>query len=256
MAFQIGCQTITFGAEQKDHFPEVFSAVAKAGFQGVEIGFRHIAAIPPAELKKLLAKSGLALAGSHIGGNLEDVAQAESEKKVLENILDYLNAMGVEFLMYSGLKYQNDKQFAADLAMVNRSAAACRARGVTMCYHNHAWEFADNWKVMKPLIRAASSDLFFCPDVGWVHRGGADVIEFLEAVKDRIAYVHFKDFHPGEKVDFALFGEGEVPLKKIAQWLQRNRPGLWIVAEQDRAAIPANQAVAKNGAFLRAVFGG
>ena len=32
------------------------------------------------------------------------------------------------------------------------------------------------------------------PDVGWVTRGGADPVKFLEEFKDRIEVLHFKEF--------------------------------------------------------------
>jgi hypothetical protein len=42
------CQTITFGDEQNQPFPSIFDAIAAIGYEGVEIGFRHIEPIGPA----------------------------------------------------------------------------------------------------------------------------------------------------------------------------------------------------------------
>jgi len=256
MAFQLGCQTITFGPEQKSHFPEVFEAVAKAGYQGVELGYKHICEILPADLKKMLSKHGLALAGSHGSIDLEVPDPKAGGRKLIESVLDYLNAMGCKILMASGLHYKDDAQFAKAVDALNRSAAACKARGVSLCYHNHAWEFADGEKTMKGLLGRAGADLCFCPDVGWVHKGGKNVIEFLESVKDRIGYVHYKDFATAapEPKDFVELGKGVVPLKNIARWLQKNTRDLWIVAEQDKSQLSAAQAVAENGAYLKSLF--
>ena len=91
MSVKIGCQTITFGPDQSEDFPAVFAAVARAGYLGVAVGYRHIADTSSAELARMLAAEGLTLAASHIGGNLEDTDQANGEKKILDQVLDYLN---------------------------------------------------------------------------------------------------------------------------------------------------------------------
>ncbi len=99
--FKTACQTITWGPEQRDHFPAVFDEVAKAGYTGVEIGFRHIQKIKPADLAKMLDQHGLVLAASHVGGNLFDAQQAGRERSMLDEVLDYLQQMGTNLLMYS-----------------------------------------------------------------------------------------------------------------------------------------------------------
>jgi len=257
MSIKLGCQTITFGADQNEDFPAVFAAVARAGYSGVELGFRHIAEISPEDLQRMLAAEGLALAGSHIGGNLEDTDQAEGEKKILEQILDYLNAMDVDILMYSGLRGEG-AELRAQIDMLNKASVECCARGVRLCYHNHDWEFFDGERIMRTLIEHAVPELAFGPDVGWVYRGGKDVIEFLDSVRDRVAYMHFKDFAglEGERTNFVTFGEGGAPLADVAAWVKRNAPDIWVVAEQDRSDLPAEEAVTRNGAYLNLLFGG
>ena len=59
---RIACQTITFGAEQGRQLPEVFAAVASAGYAGVEVGFRHVAPTPARELSRQLGAAGLEFA--------------------------------------------------------------------------------------------------------------------------------------------------------------------------------------------------
>jgi len=255
MPIQLGCQTITFGGNQNEDFPAVFAAVARAGFAGVELGFRHIADIAPEKLAQMLAAEGLALAGSHIGGNLEDTAQAEGGKKILDSVLDYLNAMDVGILMYSGLRGQGD-ELLEQIDMLNRAAATCQGRGVRLCYHNHDWEFADDEGIMRALMERAVPELGVCPDVGWVHKGGKDVIEFLDSVRERVAYAHFKDFAGvgSERLDFVELGKGVVPLLDAAEWFKQNASDVWIVAEQDKSDLPPAEAVAQNGAYLSSLF--
>lgn len=249
----LGCQTITWGDDQKQFLSRVFDATKAAGYEGVEIGFRHIRDTPPATLEQMLAGRGLELIATHIGGNLENTGQAAAERSILDEILTYLSAMGVTRLMYSGLKYEDDEQFRSDLEMLRRSAEACEARGVALLYHNHDWEFHRDGKVLEALINETS--VHFCPDVGWVMKGGADTVALLDRLGDRVGAIHLKDFAtstPGE-LDTVMLGEGVAPLKEAAEWAAANRPGLWLIAEQDKADEPTERVIERNAAFARSI---
>jgi sugar phosphate isomerase/epimerase len=257
---RIGCQTITFGDDQAKRFDEVFRVVASAGYDGVEIGYRRLAGTDFGQLRELLAKHGLELFASHIGGNLEDESQAAGERSLLAAILDDLAALDVDILMYSGLKFEHEEQFERDLSMVFRSARSAADRGVRLLYHNHNWEFRNGARVFRALVERGGPHLGFCPDVGWIFKGGADVIETLESVRERIGVVHFKEFaSPGtgkatETVDTVEFGRGVVPLEAAAAWVIRNVADAWVVAEQDRSEIRPEDAVKANGTYLARLF--
>lgn len=257
MDFQKGCQTITWGEGQGQRLPAVFDEVAAAGFEGVEVGFRHLKPNPPEQVRAWLEASGLELVASHIGGNLANAGQAGQERGLLDEALDYLGELGCGRLMYSGLRWQDAAQFERDLDALGRAATVCREHGVQLLYHNHDWEFADGGRVMEALLADAGPDLGFCPDVGWIVQGGADPIAFLERAKPRLGAVHFKDFAAGAADNpFVLLGQGRVPFPAVADWLRRHRPGLWVIAEQDRADVPPGEAARANGAYLRRVLTG
>lgn len=256
MRLRLACQTITFGPDQGKFLDDVFSAVASAGYDGVEVGFRHMEHLTPAEVTSMLAGHGLTLAASHVGGNLEDAAQAESERGALDVVLEFLAELKVPYLMYSGLKYTDDDQFRCDLDMLNRAAVRCREHGVHLLYHNHNWEFADGMRVMDALLTDGAAELGFCPDVGWVVKGGADLPGFLDRAAERIGAIHFKDFATmGDETDAIELGNGIVPWTETAAWIAEHFDDIWIIAEQDTAAIPPEQAIAANAAFCRDLFG-
>jgi len=253
--FQIACQTITWGPGQREILPQVFAQVAAAGYAGVEIGFRHIGQTPASEIARLLRENGLCLVASHLGGNLFDAQQASEERGILEEVMDYMAVTGTKLIMYSGLRYRSDDQLGRDIDTLNRGADLCAARGMRLLYHNHAFEFADGGRVIKGLLERGSKTLGFCPDIGWVHKGGADVIEFLEKTKSRVGAVHFKDFATmGSKTDTVILGRGIVPLAATASWLKANVQGLWVIAEQDSANVPPADAAAANAAYLKSLF--
>jgi len=253
--FKIACQTITWGGGQKDMFPQVFAEVAKAGFDAVEIGFRHIKDTEPAKLTEMLQAEGLVLAASHVGGNLFDAAQADQERGILDEVIDYLTATCTGLLMYSGLRYESDEQLAQGVDMLNRAAEKCKSAGIKLLYHNHNWEFENGGKVMHALLKDGCDALGFCPDIGWVMKGGADVVPVLDKMKPRLGAVHFKDFatnNPG--CDTVILGKGVAPLAEAADWLKKNVSGMYVIAEQDNADVPAAKAAAGNAAYLKSLF--
>jgi len=127
---------------------------------------------------------------------------------------------------------------------------------VRLCYHNHDWEFADGERIMRTLLERVGPELAFGPDVGWVYQGGKDVVAFLDSVRDRVAYAHFKDVAgvDGERTNFVTLGEGAAPLAAAAEWCKRNTPDIWVVAEQDASDLAPAEAVARNGAYLKSLF--
>lgn len=254
-SFSLACQTITWGGNQKDMLPQVFPEVRKAGFEAVEIGFRHIRETPPARILEMLEAEGLALAASHVGGNLFDSSQADQERGLLDEAISYLKATDTALLMYSGLRYESDEQLAQGIDMLNRAAEKCVADGITLLYHNHNWEFESGGRVIEALLTNGCDALGFCPDVGWVMKGGEDAVSFLGKIKPKLGAVHFKDFatrDPG--CDTVVLGQGVAPLVAAADWLKHNVSGLYVIAEQDNADVPAAEAAAGNAAFLNSLF--
>lgn len=256
MSVGIGCQTITWGDGQNAFMDRLCQVAAQAGYEALEIGFRRLCQIPAEQMRGLLAANGLRLVASHIGGNLEDVAQADSERTMIDAVLDTVTALGAKYVMFSGLRYQNDSQFAADLAMLNRCARKAVDRGVRLLYHNHNWEFAGSPRAMDLLLERRAPELGFCPDVGWVAKAGEDVMAFLKGVAADTPLVHFKDFaslDPG--VDTVCLGDGVVPLADVATWIRSGGNCVeWVIAEQDRADIPADEATTRNAQYLRHLF--
>jgi len=261
MKIRLGCQTIIWGDNPAERFDRILPAVRAAGFDGVEIGFRHIRDLPPEGLKASLREHDLVLAASHIGGNLEDPDQAGGERSLLDAALDYLAAAGCSRLMFSGLNGESVDAVAGDIAVLGRAAESAAGRGVQLHYHNHHWEFLREG-IMEAVLERTPDSLLLCPDVGWLYRAGVDARSFLEQNASRVGALHFKDFAtPGDgQVSFNLdtvpLGEGLAPLREVAEWLRTGPLAvdpLWVIAEQDRHDGPAEEAVSVSGRFLRQV---
>jgi sugar phosphate isomerase/epimerase len=252
---RLGCQSITWGKDQSEFLPRVFEAIADAGYEGVELGFRHIRPTASSELRRQLDENGLELAATHMGGDLFEASPVDPSRSALEEVLDYLDVAGGARLNYSGLRFHDEAQFERDLQMLREAAARCRDRGVALLYHNHDWELADDGRVMEELNER--TELGFCPDIGWMMRGlrSAEAVRpYLDRLGDRVGELHIKDLatvEPAEGINTVMLGEGAAPLEDAVAWAKRAHSGLWVVAEQDKAEGTPEEAVRQNADFLR-----
>ncbi len=256
MSFTLGCQTITWGDEQDARFPEVFSEIADAGFEGLEIGFRRIASQKPDAFCNELKKHGLTLVASHIGGNLADLNQARGEWDVLSKVLDFLNAANADLLMLSGIHGKDPETLMQELDFYEKAEATCAARNVKLLYHNHDWEFTSANGVFEAMLERKA--FRFCPDLGWIYKAGQPVTQILDRIADRIGAVHFKDFAALEpRMNTVTLGDGAAPLAECAKWIQTHiSEPLWIIAEQDSSDIPTAEMAGRNASFLTTHFKG
>lgn len=254
---RLGLQTITWGDPQ-DHLGEsIFRVAEEAGYDGVEIGWRRFKKMGGKKLMDLSRRYDIALIASHAGGNLIDLDQADRERQEADEILETLEDVGVTRLNYSGLRYEDGTQFQRDLAALNALAKRSSERGIQLLYHNHDWEFFDGQRIFKALRDETTEELMFCPDVGWIHKGGADCLEVLESIRERVGALHYKDFRTPEpgRQDFCCLGNGCVPFGEISRWARNlDRDELWVIAEQDEPVGTPEETVRTNSQFMKTCF--
>lgn len=249
-------QTISWGDPQHHLFDHIFSVAAKAGYDGVEIGFRRLGQIDVETARSLLDRHGLELSASHIGGNLSDLAQAADERAGLRRVLDYLNGLGARYLIYSGMNVADDAELDAEVSRLGKLADDCAGQGITLLYHNHDWEFRDGRRIWRRLRGAGIDALGFAPDLGWAVKGGMSMAELLDEIGPKVSVLHFKDFLSWDDgQNTCHLGQGVVDFAPAWAWLAgQEDPEIWITAEQDNA-VDNDRACAANAAYLAAELG-
>lgn len=218
----------------RDHTAEdyagTFRKVAEMGYEGVELA--GDGGLSAKEMKALLDDCGFARCGSHIGLNaLEDDLQRQ---------LDYNLEIGNHWLVVPYLPENLRADAAAWRAMGDRLAAIgeqVKAAGLTLCYHNHAFEFdvVENGRYgFDILYDSAPADLLQCEiDTYWVKAGGQDPAAYVATYKDRAPLIHIKDMTPGDKPTFCEVGTGIMDFPAIFEAAAGGIAAAWIV-EQDR----------------------
>ena len=88
---------------------------------------------------------------------------------------------------------------------LNRQGEQAKNNGLTLCYHNHAHDFApiDGAPALKTLLEQTDPKLVQLEmDIFWVVRAGHDPVTALHAHKGRVPLLHLKDQAPGTPVAF------------------------------------------------------
>jgi sugar phosphate isomerase/epimerase len=88
---------------------------------------------------------------------------------------------------------------------LNKSGEKVKAAGMTLCYHNHAFEFEpmEGTTGLELLMKQTQKGLVSLElDVFWVSVAGHDPVALLEKYSGRVALVHLKDKASGIPVQF------------------------------------------------------
>lgn len=245
---RVGLQLIIYGPRARQDLAGVLREVAEAGYDGFEGG----APAGPDEVDRVRAAldgTGLAFAGGHSGmAQLEDGA-------LVSRMAGSVKALGGDFLMVSG-RFDSLEGYRAGAATLNQAGRRCRDAGVTLCYHNHSWEFepSDGARPIDVLIGETDPQLVkLCPDVYWVHVGGDDPAAFVRQHRDRCPYFHFKDGQGGERYqEFLELGRGCVDLPAALQAALACQPA-WVVVEQDSTRGEPADSIAASRRYLRSL---
>jgi len=195
-----------------DDFKGTISALAKMGFEGVE------------------------LAGNF--GEFNDDPKGESlSDKNIDETLEFYSLAGVPMLLipYDARagKAESIEQTIADL---NRLTHKVEAAGIRFGYHNHDFEFGDYKQATYwDAIATSTSESFVMQlDVGWVHFMGKDPVEYVRKYPNRTLSTHYKaTLRPNVKDKLPIIGKDSIDWVKLLAANIEVGGTQWIVLEQE-----------------------
>ncbi|MEW6357329.1 MAG: sugar phosphate isomerase/epimerase family protein [Planctomycetota bacterium] len=257
---RLGCQTITWDKERTEKRDYTVQAVARAGYEGVEIGARFLDLDHPQEFKRVLDENGVRLIAIHTGWNpfLGESGKGAGE---IARAIAFAQVAKTPYLAMSGK--DDEAQLLAQVEGLNTLGEKCRENGMTFCYHNHWWEIRDRARLLAEIERRTDPDLVsFCPDIGWVRKVTPDVTDVLGIIESRIRLVHFKDYVADgldAKDNETEFGQGVLDFEGAFAFLRRLPVGeLWVIAEQWKSTenhLPPEESIQRNCEFLKTLIG-
>lgn len=249
---KFGCHAVMFGPKLATDMEETVKAIATTGFQGIECGNRFISLERRPELMKLLEENGLELGAIHFAfmgwrDNPEEGYEA------LRKEAEFMATTPNKNINFSFMPLPTDDHHKL-AATFEKAAQVCAEYGVSLNYHNHLAEFANDGAFIHTLLEEAPT-LHYAFDLGWAKRAGYDPIRLLKEAEGRCNYVHIRD--PKKEVaeaftldamrslpPFPEFGEGETNLKEIVDFLLTYLDDKgWAIVEHEGGAPDAQRYV-------------
>lgn len=231
MEKRIGLQLYTLRDAMESDFAGALKRVAQLGFQGVE--FAGYGGYSAGALRELTTQLELAPVASHV--SLDELTHRA------DAALAYALELGLSYVVCPWLP-EEARQTIEDYRRLAKTldtvGAQFRKQGITLCYHNHAFEFtvqAEDGSYALDELYARSSPEFVQAelDVYWVERAGLDAVRYLEKYAGRCPLIHLKDMSRDEDQAFAEVGEGRLDIRKIIETASANGTK-WMFVEQDQ----------------------
>lgn len=241
---KIGLQLYTVRDLLQADFEGTLAKIAQLGYREVE--FAGILGPDVKQTRKLLAHLNLAAPSLH-----SDYPTLRQNPNIA---FDTAMALGASFVVCPWLD-RSERQTVDDLTRVcdNLNSIGERAlrSGLTLAYHNHAFEFTNLADGITPfdvlLSRTDERYVKFELDVYWAKKGNVDPAGLLNAHVSRFYLAHLKDMAPDGS--FTEVGNGVLNFTDIMAALSAGRVRHSFV-EQDVSQDPM-QSIATSIAYLR-----
>lgn len=239
-------QLFTVRDETARDFAGTLRRVSELGYTAVEFAGYGGLSIP--QMQALLAETGLQALSSHLA--LETLEQR------FEQEAEYALAIGCPYIVVPWLPpdQRTTEAFTALAETLNRLGSKAKARGLTLGYHNHDFEFAPMSDENPTLVldslfeHTDPASVTFELDTYWAAFAGVDPVDYLQRHSGRVALVHLKDMTPERT--FTEVGAGTLPIAEIIAAARASGAQGYIV-ENDQPRIPALESAGRSLHFLR-----
>lgn len=213
-----------------DHFKEAMQEVKRMGYDGVELAGLYN--LSPVEIRDILNENGLIPVSAH-------VPYSEFERD-LQGTIDSYVTIGCRYLAIPILSEEDrygTGNFEKVMEKLPTIARACKKSGVTLLYHNHAFEFEKTEEgeyVLDYMYRTIPADeLQVELDTCWVKVAGVDPVQYLRQYAGRCPIVHLKDYNGKDPLEFRAVGHGVQDFPAILEE-SVSIGSEWVIVEQDR----------------------
>jgi sugar phosphate isomerase/epimerase len=216
--------------------PGTLEAVADMGYEGVEFAGYHGRSAQ--EMKQMLKKLGLKVAGTHTGMNT--LLGEELEKTV-----EYNRILGNKYLICPWLQPAGKQGWLDAAKQFTDIAAKIKPHRMRTGYHNHAHDFQpmDGSTAWDILFSNTPKEVMMQLDLGNAMHGGADPVPYIEKYPKRSETIHLKEFSKTNPK--AILGEGDVPWQKVFELCETVGGTKWYIVEYEVPGLPPLECVAK-----------
>lgn len=219
--FPLGVESYTYRNQFPKDVPATLDKIKALGFTEMEGGAPK--GYTPEQFKKMLDERGIKLPAT--GAGYEQIV------KEPEAVIKNAKALGASYVMVawiphdkSGFTLENAKKAVDDF---NRVGKILKDNGLTLCYHNHGYEFVPYEKgtLFDYLVENTKPEYVSLEmDILWATHGGADPVKLLNKYGSRWKLMHLKDLKKGIKGDLTggtppendvVLGDGQIDMPAV-----------------------------------------
>lgn len=259
-----GCQTFTWemlGKMWGGSADDILKAISSAGYSGIEITDNMIGdyAGQPKMFAQALQHHNLELVAFAFGSSsgftmrealAEDLATAEHWIEFAKYFPGALISIGSATVVSDRSREEN---FFVAAEFYNEAALLGAAAGVDVAIHpsSHENTLLFTRTDYDQLFGLLDNRVGWVPDTGHILRGHEDLLDTLQAYKDRVRYIHLKDVKGNG--DWAMLGDGicDIPsVVNIANTAERFNGWLVVEEESEQAAVDPESAIKSNLQYL------
>jgi sugar phosphate isomerase/epimerase len=255
LSIPIGLQLSTLNAMAKADLAGTLKQIHAVGYQEVEltpVAYR----LPPDQLRKALAESGLKAPSGHF------------EYVDLPHQFDYAKALGLAWVVCPMLpkeQWMSIQGFRTAARQFNEWGKQARDMGMRFAFHNHDYEFRRFGDVTgyDVLIKETDPSLVFLElDCYWITQAGFDPVDMLHQLGRRVRMLHIKDRKPGfpasndmtaSSAHFTEVGTGGIDWPHIIAAARKLQIEHYFI-EQDHIDGPPIESVRSSYNYLRKIF--
>jgi sugar phosphate isomerase/epimerase len=222
--FFVGAHVWVYAATQPGYdvspiLPQIFSDMAYAGFDGVELMEKPLRSPEyTRQIKELIEKNRIKLLGTSYGAEMWDKDKFNQIVDDVELIFENMSSVGgrtfgVSVGRPSG-RQKTEAEFDNQAALLNKLIAMGKSKGIVLNLHNHTYEVENNMYDLRGTLKRIP-DIGLGPDLNWLLRGGVNPLDFMREFKSQIIFCHLRDQLSSGKWPESL-GEGNVNFREIA----------------------------------------
>jgi sugar phosphate isomerase/epimerase len=242
----IGVQLYTLRNEMEQDFTGTLKKVSEIGYTAVE--FAGYGGFSAKELSEILKDYGLKVSSSH--NSLKDL-----ESK-LDELIEYNQTLGNSYMICPWVpkeEYASKDSYLRLAESLEKIGRRTKENGITLCYHNHDFEFEkfDGDFALDILLENTDpAHLSLELDVYWAEFAGVPAIPYLKKHAKRCQIVHLKDMANTPEREFTELGQGVIDFDAVIS--TSKEIGIqWGLVEQDVCKRPPFESISMSYEFLK-----
>jgi inosose dehydratase len=233
---------------------EAVKAISKAGYELIEIFDGNL--MQYAEDKKgfkdLLSKNNLKLLAVYSGADFIYDEILEDELYKIDKAASLASELGAKHLVVGGGAIRStavqEKDYVKLAEGLDKVIDIAEKYNLIASYHPHLGTIVQAPEQLDKLMPLTKINL--CPDTAHIEAGGGDAVKVVEKYKDRIKYVHLKDYSARK---FLPLGKGNIKFDVLIKILLDNGFDGEFTVEADGYSGSPEEALAQSYNYLKGI---